>query len=80
MMFREKSKVVEARQWTGDNVDEMRAWLGYAFGGVRPTDNALRIKNRTGNVFAYVGEWVVQDENFDPLEPIKFHAAYEAAS
>jgi hypothetical protein len=79
MMFRPKSKLVEARRWTGDNLDEMREWLGYAFGGIRASDNALRINNRTGKVFAYVGEWIVQDENFDPMETIKFEASFERA-
>jgi hypothetical protein len=79
MMFRPKSKLVEARQWTGRNTIEISHWLGYGHGGLTSA-GTLRIDNRDGRVHANVGDWIVhEDTGFYPMEPIKFEAAYERA-
>jgi hypothetical protein len=78
-MFREKSKRVEARQWTGSrqNFDALVDWLGYAWAGV--IDDNLLIENRSGRVIARIEDWIVhEDDGFYPVEPIKFWAEYEA--
>jgi hypothetical protein len=78
-MFRKRSEPVEARQWTGANATELSHWLGYAW--IDGTDaNGILIENRDGRVVASVGDFIVKDEGFYPVEPVKFHAEYEAAT
>ena len=83
--FRPKTPTIEARRWVGNN-DEMREWLDYAFVGIRPSSSSslsefLLIDNRTGRVVARFGDWIVRlDDGFYPVEPVKFHAEYEAAT
>jgi hypothetical protein len=76
-MFRPISKPVEALQWTGDNFHEMRRWLGYALVDITH-GGPIRIDNRTGRVIANAGDFIVKDDGFYPVEPVKFHAEYEA--
>jgi hypothetical protein len=77
-IFRKRSEPVEARQWNGDT-DEFRRWLGYACGAIWA--DGILIKNRTGRVVARQGDWIVhEDDGFYPVEPVKFHAEYEAAT
>jgi len=76
-IFRRKSVVTEARQWTGANLAEMRVWLGYAF--VEGADYfRILIENRDGRVVARPGDWIVKDEGFYPMEQTTFSAEYEA--
>ncbi len=80
-IFRKRSEPVEARQWTGHNDDEIRQWLGYAFGDwIGIVRGLMRIDNRDGRVVANLGDWIVKDDGFYPVEPVKFHAEYEAAT
>lgn len=80
MIYRPRTPVVEARRWTGDNGVEMRAWLGYAFVCFRE-DDVLVIQNRSGRVWAYLGETVAkEDGTFSVYEPELFTAAYEAVT
>ena len=75
-MFRKRSEPVEARQWTGSNTREIREWLGYAYVGRSPLE--LLIENRDGRVMVDPGDWIVKSDGFYPVEPVKFHAEYEA--
>jgi hypothetical protein len=80
-IFRPKSKQVEARRWTGENWAEMREWLDYAYFGYGIVRCSLVLENRTGRVIANRGDWIVRlDDGFYPVEPVKFHAEYEAAT
>ena len=72
---RKRSEPVEARQWTGNSY-EICQWLGYAWIEVTPLH--LVIENRDGRVRANLGDWIVKDDGFYPVEPVKFQAEYEA--
>lgn len=61
----------EAHQWTGDNVEETRHWLGYAFAFVTD-DNALVLQERNGRVQVRPGEWIIQQGVFFVWEPHTF--------
>lgn len=78
--FRQKAPLVEARFWDGapETLAQLRHWLDYALVQVAD-DGALLIENRSGRVWAYVGEWVIRDhDGFYPRVPKLFCAEFEA--
>jgi hypothetical protein len=80
-MFRPKTAHVEARQWTGSNLKEMREWMEYACALYLHDAKEIVIENRTGRVVAEAGDWIVlEDDGFYPVEPAMFALEYEAAT
>jgi hypothetical protein len=77
-LYRKKSEPVEARQWTGYNAAEWKRWLDYACISIN-SEEILIDTGREAFVVCRLGDWVVKDEGFYPVEPVKFHAEYEAA-
>lgn len=66
--YRSKPVEVEALQWTGDNEDELRAFVGDLFEAVAPEDRgddpdqtAAVLDTRHGAWrCVYVGQWIVK--------------------
>ncbi len=77
--FRKKPVEIEAVQWTGENRDEIKAFIdeaafGFAFG-------ELSIHTLEGSMKASPGDWIirgVQGEHY-PCKPDIFEATYDPA-
>jgi len=61
MKFRKKPVVVEARQWTGKNADEIIVfmWGDYQFGDVVP-GKPITIHTLEGDHQADIGDWIIK--------------------
>jgi hypothetical protein len=74
--------VIEAMQWTGNNIDDLWNWAGVnrVYG---PTEvNPLRLFVAANNVWLdlEVGEWIIKDDlGFYPCKDKMFTAKYELA-
>lgn len=86
--YRKKPVVIEALQWTGDNVKEMRAFLGGAvadivtvFSPVSSADSLpdFLIKTLEGDMLASRGDYIIKGVNgeFYPCKPDIFVKTYE---
>lgn len=86
MRYRKKPVEVEAVRWTGDNADEMSAWMGADFDVLDPAD-ATDDPDQTATIFVdansrwlgiVTGEWVIRDRlGFYPCKAEMFEVAYE---
>jgi hypothetical protein len=77
--FRKRPVEIEAMQFTGDNADEVCAWIGEA-GHTISLFGSFRIHTLEGDMHVSVGDWVirgVQGEHY-PCKPDIFEATYEA--
>lgn len=88
MKFRKKPVVIEAVQWTGDNLEEV-----IAFSGLHPSaykwtweeyvqyvkQHGLKIFTLEGRMDASIGDWIIKGVNgeFYPCKPDIFEATYE---
>lgn len=84
--FRKKPVVIEAVQWTGDNPDEVREFLGSS--GWEPQldlrstyseSNRLEIFTLEGVMQASPGDWIIRGVRgeFYPCKPDIFEQTYE---
>jgi len=76
--YRKKPVVVDAIQWRGDNLDEVREFLG--FNPITGPTGALMLYTLEGVITASPNDWIikgVQDE-FYPCKPDIFEQTYEA--
>lgn len=82
MKFRKKPVVIEAVQWTGKNIDEIREFMGIAL-VINPIDPKCFIQVRTleGNLHASDGDWIIKGVKgeFYPCKPDIFEQTYEEA-
>lgn len=76
--YRKKPVEIEAVQWTGDNLAELRKMDGFnsvhtCFGG------RLNIKTPEGMMFASVGDYIIKgvQGEFYPCKPEIFEQTYE---
>lgn len=76
--YRKKPVEIEAVQWTGDNLAELRKMDGFnsvhtCFGG------RLNIKTLEGMMFASVGDYIIKgvQGEFYPCKPDIFEQTYE---
>jgi hypothetical protein len=88
--FRKKPVVIDAIQWTGDNLKEVigftgrhhssAEWTWERFEKVVRTDG-LKIFTLEGPLKAAVGDWIIRGVHgeFYPCKPDIFAATYEAA-
>lgn len=80
--FRKKPIVIEAIQFTGDNVSEIWDAFGAAdiYGPTEENPDSLVIDTIEGKMKAGVGWWVVKgiEDEFYPCKPEVFAATYEA--
>lgn len=75
--YRKKPVVIEAVQWTGNNVDEV-----FTFGNSRVTgivDQKLAIHTLEGIMTADLGDYIIKGikGEFYPCKPDIFEASYE---
>ncbi len=75
--FRKKPVVIEAVQWTGDNSDEIYAFIGEEPFGVFVDDIAIRTLE--GVMTASIDDWIIKGVNdeFYPCKPDIFQKTYE---
>jgi hypothetical protein len=79
MKFRKKPVVIEAVQWTGENLEELRAFVPEEFRhnkihepmGIWTLEGVMTIKE---------GDWIIKgvEGEFYPCKPDIFEATYEA--
>lgn len=82
--FRKKVPTVEAWQWNGESIEETEI---VRVGGTREfvndkhenvTQPYLVVKTGHGTLPAFVGDWIVTDDNETyPVDPVYFAEAYE---
>ena len=84
MKFRKKPVVIDAMQWTGENPDEIQAFLhdGHphaAAGWVK--GRCVEIGTLEGLMVASIGDWIIRgvQGEFYPCKPDIFAATYEPA-
>lgn len=76
MKFRKKPVVIDAIQWNGKNVNEIRAFVGTH---AKLIDRRIRIQTLEGATYASEEDWIikgVQNECY-PCKPDIFEATYE---
>lgn len=85
MKYRKKPVVIEAIQWTGENVDEVNTFVeNECFfsteSGESYMDVALTIFTLEGFMKASVGDYIIKgvQGEFYPCKPDIFEATYEA--
>lgn len=85
--FRKKPVVIEAMQWTGDNIGEATKFLAEAtaaipivpMGSNKPYYHGISIKTLEGRMMAMPGDWIIKGikGEFYPCKPDIFVATYE---
>jgi hypothetical protein len=93
MKFRKKPVVIEARQLTPENAEEIGAWCeamlckhdtysSYLWGyALNVNARTLRIPTLEGDMSADMGDWIIQGVKgeFYPCKPDIFEMTYEPA-
>ena len=79
--FRKKPVIVEAIQWTGKNLDELRRFMKGNLpdlGAVGRPDSLI-IYTLEGNHYANIGDWIIKGVKgeFYPCKPDIFEQTYE---
>lgn len=77
LKFKKKPVVIDATQFTGDNAEEILAWVGDL---ARLTyDKELVIHTLEGPMFAPTGWWIIKGVKgeFYPCDPEVFSMSYE---
>lgn len=80
LKYMKKPVVIEALQWTGDNIDELAEFMGELF-LIVGQDEKIRIDTLEGPIWANLGDYIirgVQDEYY-PCKPDIFALTYEKA-
>lgn len=84
--YRKKPIVIEAMQWTGDNINDIWDWGGTdgIYGPTETNPNRLILTTIHGEkATARVGDWVIAEPTpgrFYPCKPGIFAASYEEAT
>ena len=82
--YRKRPVIVQAVQWTGDNLDEVEELDYSPSGRVRtysqhgyPTQ--LEIATLEGHIFASIGDWIIRgaEDELYPCKPSIFESTYE---
>ena len=80
MKYRKKPVVIEAIQFTGDNIQELWDWAGAdAIYGPVEDDPSAYITTLEGRMEASPGDWIIKgvQGEFYPCKPEIFEATYE---
>lgn len=79
--FRKRPVEVEAVQWTGGNVEDVRAFGGDDIGYHHSTTGTLYIETMEGTMKALPGDWIIRgvQGEYYPCRPDIFKATYEPA-
>ena len=77
--FRKKPVVIEAIQWTGNNLEEVRKFGDDAIGIWWFNHGTLQIKTLEGNMTASPNDWIIRGIEGEcyPCKPSIFEATYE---
>ena len=76
--FKKKPLIIEAVQWTGQNVDEITGFIGYEKFQFEGDD--IVIQTYEGLIIAGIGDWIIKGiaGEFYPCKPDIFEKTYEA--
>ncbi len=79
MKYRRKPVVFDAIQWTGENFNEIRAFVGRDTPLHQLGDDRLGIPTLEGVMTAHPGDWIIMGTRgeFWPCKPGVFAATYE---
>ena len=89
MKFRKKPIIIEAMQWTGENLEEIMKFIESPFTYDESTiyctkkfiydGNELKINTLEGTMIASVGDYIIKGVNgeFYPCKPDIFEKTYE---
>ena len=74
--FKKKPVIIEAVQFTGDNVDFIKEFTNY---NSSICNSELNIHTLEGNMIASVGDWIIKGVKgeFYPCKPDIFESTYE---
>ena len=78
--YSKKPVVIEAVQWTGENVKEVMDFMNWR-NAAHDTASGLTIHTLEGNHHASLGDWIIKGVNgeFYPCKPDIFVETYEEA-
>lgn len=78
--FRKRPVVIDAIQWTGDNMKEMTAFIGPGQYEEGFSDDFFYVKTLEGELRASLHDWIIKGVKgeFYPCKPDIFEATYEA--
>ena len=78
MKFRKKPVVIEAIQWTGDNLQELISF-GLVGAYLLATDKQLQVTTLEGGHVASMGDWIIKGVKgeFYPCKPDIFKQTYD---
>jgi hypothetical protein len=81
MKFRKKPVVIEAVQWTGENVTECMNFCPPLLTETYRANGTLSIPTLEGKMVATKGDWIIKGVKgeFYPCKPDIFAATYEEA-
>ena len=76
--YSKKPVVIEAVQWTGENVKEVMDFMNWR-NAAHDTASGLMIHTLEGNHHASLGDWIIKGVNgeFYPCKPDIFEKTYE---
>ena len=81
--FRKKPVVIEAVQWTGDNLAELENFMDRWIDRTLEVEygNQIVVRTLEGNMRAHVSDWIIRgvQGEFYPCKADIFAATYEAA-
>jgi hypothetical protein len=83
--FRKKPVVIEAVQWTGDNIFDVKLFMDPLeptyIAGFTDSDKIMGIQTLEGLMVAKINDWIIRGVKgeFYPCKPDIFEATYEPA-
>lgn len=80
MKYKKKPVVIEAFKWTGENLEEIKAFTADVKDcGITPNGEII-IPTLEGNMMATRGDWIIKGikGEFYPCKPDIFEATYES--
>jgi len=79
-LFRKKPVVIEAMQYTAENVEALCEWLPFQL--YMTADDGLKIPTLEGEMTGSLGDWIIKgvQGEFYPCKPDIFEATYEPVS
>ena len=75
--YRKKPVIIEAIQWTGDNLNEIVMFTEKH--NLQCGENELKIKTLEGNMITFLGDYIIKGVRgeFYPCKPDIFEQTYE---
>lgn len=80
MRYKKKPVIIDAVQWTGNNIEELKEFMNTASHEYDSINNSLNIKTLEGTMHAEVDDYIIKGVKgeFYPCKPDIFEATYEA--